>query len=427
MKNKKKGFFLKSSMVFILGLLISSPFIISYYYLPGEVKLIAGREHVFNFDIPLYASILKSETLTIKGMDDDHFKKSSIPLNRPLYVSMEEEGETDIKLSLLGIPVKTVSVQAIKDRQVIPCGKIVGIKVDTQGLLVLGIGQFEKAGRMVSPAKGILEVGDMILTCNGTPLEIKEDLKDAIEASQNQPMKLKVMREGKMHEVQVQPIYCDSEGVYKLGVWIRDSTQGIGTLTYVDPETGVFGALGHGITDVDTKKLMPIREGTIISATVTNIKKGQKGTPGEISGTIHYDGGSIIGEVENNTAIGIYGVLSAEALHHLDAQKVPIAFQDEVHEGKASILVDLRDGIIKEYGVTIQKVSRYSNEPAKGMVIKITDEELLRLTNGIVQGMSGSPILQDGKLIGAVTHVFVQDPTRGYGIFIENMINNEKK
>ncbi len=413
-------------MLLVLGLLMSSPFIISYYYLPEEVKLIVGREHIFDFDIPLHVNVLKNEALIIKGENNRLLQQGIIPLNRPLYVSMQEEGETDITLSLLGIPLKRVSVEAVRDREVIPCGKLVGIKVDTEGILVLGIGEFEKDGHMISPSKGVIEVGDMILECDGKKLEVKEDLKEAVETAEGQPIHLKLMRDGKLKEVQVQPVYSTCEETYKMGVWIRDSTQGIGTLTYVDPTTGVFGALGHGITDVDTKKLMPIREGTIISATVTNIKKGQKGMPGEISGTIHYDASSIIGEVEDNTSIGIYGVLSPETVKRLTTAKVPIAFQDEVHEGKATILVDLREGIIKEYEVTIQKVSRYSNEPAKGMVIKITDEELLSLTNGIIQGMSGSPILQDGKLIGAITHVFVQDPTRGYGIFIENMINNEK-
>ena len=296
-----------------------------------------------------------------------------------------------------------------------------------KGILVLGVGEFEIEGKIVAPCRGFVEPGDMILKCNGIDLKTKEDLRNIVEKSKMVPLKLTLLRNKEIKEVTVHPSYSMFDNEYKIGLWIRDSTQGIGTLTYIDPETGAFGALGHGITDTDTKKLMPIRDGNIITTTITHIKKGKKGIPGEISGIIEYSDKNIIGQVSNNTSIGIYGELDKSITKDINYHKVPIAFQDEVHEGKATILVDLTNHKVQEYEVTIQKVSRYSNEPAKGMIIKIVDPRLLSLTNGIIQGMSGSPILQDGKLIGAVTHVFIQDPTRGYGIFIENMINNEKR
>ncbi|WP_069998186.1 SpoIVB peptidase [Cellulosilyticum sp. I15G10I2] len=428
MKHRKKRVFFICFISLVVCLIISSPIIISHYYLPKEVKLIVGKEHIFNFDIPLKANLLKDQMITVKGEHESVIDTGSISLNKPLYVSMNEAGKTDVTLSLLGfIPLKTVSIQAIPNREVIPCGKIVGIKVDTKGILVLGIGQFEIEGKIISPCKGLIEPGDMILKCNDMELKAKEDLRDIIETTQKEKIKLTVLRNKEIKEVMVQPSYSMFDNEYKIGLWIRDSTQGIGTLTYIDPETGSFGALGHGITDTDTKKLMPIREGNIITTTITHIKKGKKGIPGEISGIIEYEDKNIIGEVINNTPIGIYGELDKNKTQDINEKKVPIAFQDEVHEGKASILVDLTNDKVQEYEVYIQKVSKYSNEPAKGMIIKIVDERLLNLTNGIIQGMSGSPILQDGKLIGAVTHVFIQDPTRGYGIFIENMINNEKR
>jgi stage IV sporulation protein B len=409
-------------------MIVCSPIIISYYYLPEEVKLIAGKEHILNFDIPLKASVLKDKAITVKGEHNNIISTGSISLNKPLYVSMDEAGRTDVTVSLLGfIPLKTVSVEAIPDREVIPCGKIVGIKIDTKGILVLGVGQFEIEGKVVAPCKGLIEPGDMILKCNDTELKTKEDLRDIVETSKTQGLKLTVLRNKEIKQVTIYPKYSMFDNEYKIGLWIRDSTQGIGTLTYIDPKTGSFGALGHGITDTDTKKLMPIRDGNIITTTITHIKKGKKGIPGEISGIIDYSDKNIIGDVRDNTSIGIYGELDQSITEDINYHKVPIAFQDEVHEGKASILVDLTNDKVQEYEVYIQKVSKYSNEPAKGMVIKIVDERLLKLTNGIIQGMSGSPILQDGKLIGAVTHVFIQDPTRGYGIFIENMINNEKR
>jgi len=409
-------------------MIIGSPIIISYYYLPKEVKLIVGKEHIFNFDIPIKASVLKDKAITVKSEHDHLINTDAISLNKPLYVSMDKVGRTDVTLSFLGfIPLKTVSVEAVPDRELIPCGKIVGIKIDTKGILVLGVGQFEIEGKVVSPCKGLIEQGDMILKCNNIELKTKEDLRDIVETAKTKGVQLTVLRNKETKQITIHPLYSMFDNEYKIGLWIRDSTQGIGTLTYIDPETGSFGALGHGITDTDTKKLMPIRDGNIITTTITHIKKGKRGVPGEISGIIDYSDKNIIGEVRDNTSIGIYGELDKSIVEHMAYHKVPIAFQDEVHEGKASILVDLTNDKIEEYEVYIQKVSKYSNEPAKGMVIKIVDARLLNLTNGIIQGMSGSPILQDGKLIGAVTHVFIQDPTRGYGIFIENMINNERR
>jgi stage IV sporulation protein B len=428
MRHRKKKKVFISFIMLIVCMVIASPIIISYYYLPKEVKLIVGKEHIFDFDIPLKASVLKDKNISVKSEDNDQMDTEAIMLNRPLHVSMNEIGRTDVTLSFLGvIPLKTVSVEAVSDRQVIPSGKIVGIKVDTKGILVLGVGQFEIEGKVAAPCKGLIEPGDMILECNGTELQTKEDLRDQVEQSKEAGIALKVLRDKEIKQITIYPRYSLFDNEYKIGLWIRDSTQGIGTITYVDPATGQFGALGHGITDTDTKKLMPIRDGNIITTTITNIKKGKKGVPGEISGVIEYDDKNIIGQVVNNTPIGIYGELHEDVTEDIKYNKIPIAFQDEVHEGKASILVGLANDKVEEYEVYIQKVSKYSNEPAKGMVIKIVDEKLLALTNGIIQGMSGSPILQDGKLIGAVTHVFIQDPTRGYGIFIENMINNEKR
>ena len=230
-----------------------------------------------------------------------------------------------------------------------------------------------------------------------------------------------------MIQTEIVPIYSEKDNEYKIGTWIKDGTQGIGTLTYVDPETLDFGALGHGITDSDLKKLIPIKQGEITKASITSIKKGEKGEPGEISGIIEYSDPSIIGSVSQNTSLGIFGKINDNGVDYLCHKKIPVAFQNEVHEGKATILASITGEGVGEYEVYVQKVAQYSTEPTKGMIVKITDERLLDLTHGIVQGMSGSPIIQDGKLIGAITHVFVQDPTKGYGIFIENMLNTDVK
>lgn len=426
---KKKILICILCIVFCLS--ICSPFIISYFYLPSNIKLIAGKEHIFNFEIPIKASVIKNQSIRIRDNANDNRELTSISLNKPFKLTMNEPGIADFKLSMFGIiPIKTVSVEAIPHKKVVPSGKIIGIRIDTKGVLVLGVGSFEvKDNEMASPCKGLLEIGDTILSANSQMLSCKEDLKDIVENSKGEKIKLLVQRGDTTKDIEITPIHSELDNEYKIGLWIRDSTQGIGTLTYYDPYTGGFGALGHGITDVDTKMLMPIKTGNIIDADITCIKKGKKGEPGEIGGIIDYEKHNILGEIDNNTSLGIYGKIDIDKLddrENVEEKAVPVGFQDEVHEGKASIILNLTGTEAKTYDVIIQKVSRYNSEPAKGMVIKIVDPKLLDLTNGIVQGMSGSPIIQDGKLVGAVTHVFVHDPTKGYGIFIENMINNEK-
>ncbi len=432
MKKCVKRKILISILCIVLCLSLASPFIISYFYLPSNIKLIAGKEHIFNFEIPIKASVIKNQSIRIRDNASENEELTSISLNKPFKLTMNEPGVANFRLSMFGvIPIKTVSVEAMPHKKVVPSGKIIGIKIDTQGVLVLGVGSFEIGeNRAASPCKGMIEVGDTILSANNTTLSCKEDLKNVVEKSKGKKINLLIQRGDETKNIEVTPVHSELDDEYKIGLWIRDSTQGIGTLTYYDPFTGEFGALGHGITDVDTKMLMPIREGNIIDADITCIKKGKKGEPGEIGGIIDYERHNILGEIDNNTSLGIYGTIKKDKFENfedIEEKIIPVGFQDEVHEGQASIILNLTGAEEKAYDVMIQKVSRYNSEPAKGMVIKIIDPKLLDLTNGIVQGMSGSPIIQDGKLVGAVTHVFVHDPTKGYGIFIENMINNEKR
>ena len=425
MRNKKRKHMLAWCVFLFICMLLATPFVVSNFFLPSEIKLIVGEEHLFNFDIPLKASILKDSSVIIKDAKEQFIETNTINLNKPLYVTMEEEGSTDVTLSFMGlIPLKTVSVQALPYQTLIPCGDVVGIKVDTKGVLVLGVGEFESEDHLVSPCKGIIEVGDQILACNGNKIETKEDFRNYIEASDASNLVLDILHKGEEKKVTITPCLSKSENEYKIGLWIKDSTQGIGTITYINPQNGHFGALGHGITDTQTHILTPIRTGEIMKVFITRITKGAKGMPGELSGVIDYDTSSQLGTITMNHALGIYGEVDEEFIKTQTNEPLPIAFQDEVHEGKATVMVDLTGDGIKEYEVEIQKVSKYSTEPSKGLVIKIVDKELLKLTNGIIQGMSGSPIIQDGKIIGAVTHVFVNDPTKGYGIFIENMLSN---
>lgn len=394
MRNNKQFKRLFCCVAFTIFLMIGSPLIISKF-LPNDIQVSQGT------------------------IDKDLFKWP---------VKVKQDIDNELELSLLGyIPIKTVNVEIVKPKSLIPCGNLIGVKVESEGICVLGTSPFTGKEKEVSPCKNKLEKGDMLLEAGGIPLKSKEHLKELVERNEGKEIIFKVRRKEELVEVGITPEYSESEGNYKLGIWVKDSTQGIGTITYFDPETKIFGALGHGINDADIKKLLPIKVGEVTKTAITTIRKGEPGVPGELKGVIEYTPKNILGTIENNTSLGIFGTLNKRGEILFRNQAIPIAYQNEIYEGKAVILNSIIGNEVEPYEVYIKKVARYTSEPSKGMVIQITDSRLLDRTNGIIQGMSGSPIIQNGKLVGAVTHVFIQDPTKGYGIFIENMINNEIK
>ncbi len=426
MMNNKK--FLRFAVLFVIFVLLISPYAASYYYIPKEIKMMAGRNHDFEFNLPLQAKI-SSEKIGVlkfnnKPIESNNFQ---IDLRSPFSVQPTEQATLDVKLKFLGIvPLKTVKVDIISQKELVPCGMTVGVNVSTDGIMVLGTGTvISEDGKEYTPSRGILKTGDLILKVNEKSIENKEELISAIENSNGKVLKMTIKRDNELLEIYVTPIKSEIDKSYKIGVWVRDETQGIGTITYYNPKSYTFGALGHGITDIDTRKIIPIKNGKIMKAEITSIKKGQRGIPGELTGAIYDTEEAQLGTIELNTSQGIFGKLDPKKMKAFPKKSFPIAFQNEIHEGKAIILSNISGDKIEEFEIVIQKVSRFQQDISKGMIIKITDPRLLDKTNGIIQGMSGSPIIQDGKLVGAVTHVFVHDPTKGYGIFIENMLKNE--
>lgn len=426
MMNNKK--FLRFAVLFVIFVLLISPYAASYYYIPKEIKMMAGRNHDFEFNLPLQAKI-SSEKIGVlkfnnKPIESNNFQ---IDLRSPFSVQPTEQATLDVKLKFLGIvPLKTVKVDIISQKELVPCGMTVGVNVSTDGIMVLGTGTIiSEDGKEYTPSRGILKTGDLILKVNEKSIENKEELISAIENSNGKVLKMTIKRDNELLEIYVTPIKSEIDKSYKIGAWVRDETQGIGTITYYNPKSYTFGALGHGITDIDTRKIIPIKNGKIMKAEITSIKKGRRGIPGELTGAIYDTEEAQLGTIELNTSQGIFGKLDPKKMKAFPKKSFPIAFQNEIHEGKAIILSNISGDKIEEFEIVIQKVSRFQQDISKGMIIKITDPRLLDKTNGIIQGMSGSPIIQDGKLVGAVTHVFVHDPTKGYGIFIENMLKNE--
>ena len=367
--------------------------------------------------IPDELQISRGETVSVSAL-----------LDHPL-VSFEEaievsaDGSYTLPCKILGyIPFKSIKVTPVDDKAVYVSGSTVGIYLRTRGVLVVDTGEIQsQSGETKEPSKGIVKPGDYILSMNEEQIKDKKELIRDLDELDGTQVQLELNREGEILPVSVTPVK-DSEGAYKLGLWVRDDTQGIGTMTYVDMN-GNFGALGHGISDSDTGELVDIEGGELYETQILGIEKGQTGKPGVMSGVIYYGKGTKLGEVKENTTEGIYGTVNHHFLDSIKTDAIPVGFRQDTHKGTAYIRSNV-SGEVKDYEIEIQKVDYGSIQKNKGLVLRVVDEELLNLTSGIVQGMSGSPIIQDGKLIGAVTHVFINDPTRGYGIFAENMISH---
>lgn len=327
------------------------------------------------------------------------------------------EGDYKVDVTTLGfIPVKTMEVSVIPHKYLIPDGRAVGIKLDTGGITVVSVSE-EAQTQSVRDA-GITP-GDIILAVNDVGISNKEAFCHMIDSSNGSTVKLTISRDGNTKDCYVTPV-ADPKGGYRLGLWMKDGITGIGTLTFYDPQSKTWGALGHGISDEDTGKPASAKSGTLLPAGIVSVEKSHKNMPGELKGYICEDA-TLMGDVKANNDLGVYGTSDAKDVFGSKALKA--ATRSQVKEGKATILASLDGGVPEGYDVEIEKVYRKTLFPGKGMLIKVTDKQLLEKAGGIVQGMSGSPIIQNNMIVGAITHVFVKDPAYGYGIFIDSMIN----
>ena len=394
--------------------------------IPSNIRVLVGTEETFDFDLPVEGDIEIGQVNVFNVDNKQNLKdKIHINLNKPFSIQSSQVGAYSVDLKLFGkFTLKQINIDVIESVEVMPSGMPIGIYVSTDGVLVLGTGDVACSdGMNYEPALNILTSGDYIVAIDDTTVSTIDDVMDCINKSNGDSMEFSVRRNGEIIKLKVIPVKS-IDGNYKVGVWIREDTQGIGTLTYTTTDNK-FGALGHPITDMDTGTVLEISQGSIFTTQIIDIVKGKSGEPGEILGVINQSSKNKLGSINSNTTQGIYGKLGENKNKIKQGEVMDIGLKQNIKLGKAYIRC-MVENEIKDYEIEIEKINLNPSAENKGMVIRITDERLLKVTNGIIQGMSGSPIIQDNKLIGAVTHVFIQDSTKGYGTFIENMIINSK-
>ncbi len=415
----------------LICLFITNIFFLGFYFyhyveenIPDEIKIQVDKLESFNFKMPLEANI-KTDNIGVISVNNLKVPSSqiNIDMNKPFTLQSSQTGEYNICLKLFGLfKFKNISLDVIEPTKLIPCGNPIGIYVETDGILILGSGRITgEDGLNHEPINNKLKSGDYILAINGKPMNKKREFINEIQKCNGKDITLLVRRNTEKFTVNITPVKTAS-GNYKIGAWIRDNTQGIGTLTFVTGK-GQFGALGHGITDIDTGLLMDVKSGSIYNAEIMSIVKGKEGEPGELIGMIRQSNKFKLGSIRENTYQGIFGKVESNFETNLTEKPLEIGLKQEVKKGKASILCTIGDKVEK-FDIEILSIDISNTNHSKGIVLRITDPKLLNKTGGIVQGMSGSPIIQNNKIIGAVTHVFIQDSTKGYGTFIENMVNN---
>lgn len=418
MRRKNRPSQLKKSVgvvtALLLGLSWFSPMQQTLRTLPGSLALTAGQMQTLTLGSPLTLTPVEGQ-VAVSASEDETLKDQGA-----VDLVSETAGTSELMLSLMGIlPLKKVEVEVSPEKRLVPGGSAVGVAMRTDGVLVVGTGDLE-GGASPAKASGI-RPGDVLRRVDGVDITGAEQLARLIAQAGQRPLPVEFQREGETLTTTLTPAIDAATGTARMGAWVRDSTAGVGTLSFYDPEEKRYGALGHAITDGDTGQVLTVGQGQLLRAQVVAVQKGQKGVPGELKGSFLREA-EVLGDIRLNDVLGIYGTLDEPVVNPLYPDGLPIGLRSGVHTGAASILSTVDGEGVKEYAVEITRVNPQATPAPKSMVLRVTDPALLEKTGGIVQGMSGSPILQDGRIIGAVTHVFVSDPTQGYGIYIDWML-----
>ena len=404
--------FLKKIVIFIF-LCIIYIYVLVIEAIPEKITIFEGEDISLKtfFGITLHA---EEDVLTVSANTGQK--------------TIHTVGNEKVSVSLFDkLFIKSVDVSVLPKTTVIPVGNIAGVKLYTNGVLVVGMSEIEgEDNKTYKPYENTgIEEGDTIVKVNDNLVNSTDELIEKVNMSKGEKVEIEYIHEEETKECSITPVKT-SEEEYKLGLWVRDSAAGVGTVTFYEPATQSFGALGHGITDIDTGDLLNIASGEFVTAEILNIKKGEDGNPGKIQGTVEEQ--ETIGEITKNTEFGIYGKIQDLSSLNIDTSKeMEVAMRDEIELGKATILCSLDNQTVKEYEIEITKIYKDNHYNNKSMEIKVTDEELIEKTGGIIQGMSGAPIIQNGKFIGAVTHVLVNSSTEGYAIFGDLMLKQSKQ
>lgn len=371
-----------------------------------------------------FISLIPNEIVLLEGEKLNIRNLYGIQIQEVTKTSNNNINSIDVEISLFGkISLKNIKITKIEDIQVVPVGKIIGLKLYTNGVLIVGMSEIEDKNKTLNKPyeNSDIEEGDTILKIDEKEIENIDVLKDVVNDSKGENIELTLLRNGNIVTTSIKPIETENKE-YKLGLWVKDAATGVGTMTFYEPTSKSFAVLGHGITDSDTDSLIDIDSGELVTSKVISLKKGSNDSPGEIKGTIVNQ--QTIGAVTKNTQFGVYGMLNNLTALNIDSsKKIKVALRDEIQTGNAKILCALDDSnVSKEYSIEIEKIYKENDYNNKSMLIRVTDEELLDKTGGIIRGLSGAPIIQNDKFVGAVTNVLVSNPEIGYAIFADLMI-----
>lgn len=421
--NRRK--WMGSFLLLITALIVSSTPFRDLSSFPHELRVFEGSLQQLRVSVPVMGTLINSnpDILHVNGTEA---REVHVDLRKPLSVEPRRVGQAQLEVKWGNIPLKAVKVNVLPDMRVVPGGQSIGVKLQTAGVLVVGHHLVNSGKEKFSPGeKSGVHVGDMIIKMNDLFINDMNDVKKMVNESgdKNEPLLLLVVRGKEKLSLRLEPVKDSKDNEYRMGLYIRDSAAGVGTLTFYEPRSQAYGALGHVISDIDTGQAIVVGDGQIVQASVTSIEKGQSGNPGEKFARF-YNENEILGSITKNTPFGIFGRMKEQPKRSLYNEPIPIALAEQVQEGPAKILTVVDGQKVEEYNIEIVNVVKQHFPATKGMIIKITDKRLLDKTGGIVQGMSGSPIIQNGKMVGAVTHVFVNDPTSGYGCYIEWMLQD---
>jgi stage IV sporulation protein B len=422
-RNKKRTII--GCIVIALALLTfsSTPFQ-QYASFPEKIRMFQGSFAQLSLTMPVTATLTSTDPDIVHVGDDT--APAQVDLHKPLKIQPGKPGEAKLMLKLGTIPVKTVDVEVLPELKVIPGGQSIGVKLRTMGVLVVGHHLVESQGKKFSPGEAAdVKVGDMITAIDNVNIRSMDEVGKIVDEAgkRGKTLKLQLLRGKQTLTADLKPALDDKDKKYRMGLYIRDSAAGVGTLTFYQPESGKYGALGHVISDMDTGRPITVGEGHVVQSSVTSIEPGKSGAPGEKYATFRNENVKL-GTIEKNTPFGIFGIMRKLPEQALENKPIPVALSEQVKPGPAEIYTVVDDQKVEKFKIEIVNVVPQKYPATKGLILKVTDPVLLKKTGGIVQGMSGSPIIQDGKLVGAVTHVFVNDPTSGYGTYIEWMLQD---